>query len=827
MRASYKWLKELCRFDATPDQVAERLTSAGLEVESQKRFGDLPGIVVAEVRGKRPHPSKDKLNLVTVFDGEGELEVVCGAPNVPDNGKRVLFARSGARLPSGMVISERTLAGVVSNGMICSESELDIGSESDGIFVFPDDLVAAAGKTATSALGLDDVVFEIGLTPNRPDCLGHVGLARELSALIEAPLRLPQLTIPESLQKPPAQPPKGTRPVVLFGGASGASVSESAASVALTVSDSKRCPRYATATIDGVSVGSSPFWLRYRLHVLGLRSINNIVDVTNLVLLEYGFPTHAFDLAQVRGQRIEVRTAQAGEKITTLDGVQRPLTQDDLLICDGERALAIAGVMGGLDSGVTESTTRVLVETAYFDPRSVRRTSRRVGLHTDASHRYERGVDPRAVPAVLARVVSLVVSTAGGSAAAQGYEVYPEVFTPREVQLRTDRIEGLLGAAIPVGTSQQILEALGCEVEARAGAMLRVRVPTWRPDLTREEDLIEEIARVWGYDNIPTEAPSVRASIDGDNPLSRFLRKLKERAASIGLTEAVNLAFNSPRQLEAARAPLPAVRVANPLSEERSVMRTSLLPGLAQNVLRAQRHQVAQVSLFELARVFEPTSDVLPIERYKLALIFAGVQTHFVGDVKPYDFYDGKGALEALLVPLVRRELEARLDDKLEAESPFFHPRRSARIYLGGKPVGALGELHPDVLDAIELTGPVVYAEIDIADLAALHRGETAPQVRTLPRFPASSRDLAIVVDEASEAGAVATVLREAGGALVEAVELFDLYRGGKLEPGKKSLAFRVTYRDPDATLTDQRVDDAHARVVKQAQQRFAASVRG
>jgi phenylalanyl-tRNA synthetase beta chain len=822
MRASYKWLKELCRFTGTADQVAERLTSAGLEVEGQKRFGELPGIVVAEVRGKRPHPKKDKLSLVTVFDGEGELEVVCGAPNVPAAGKRVLFARSGARLPNGMVIAERELAGVVSNGMICSEAELDIGAESDGIVVLPDDLVASPGLTASAALHLDDVVFEIGLTPNRPDCLGHVGIARELSALTGAPLLLPELDVPSTLQKPPSQVPQGTRPVVLF---SASASGESGSAVGLRVTDPLRCPRYAVASVDGIQVGPSPFWLRYRLHVLGLRSINNVVDATNLVLLEYGYPTHAFDLALVRGERIEVRTAASGETIKTLDGVERKLSADDLLICDAERALAVAGVMGGEESGVSAGTQRVLVECAYFDPRSVRRTSRRLGLHTDASHRFERGVDPRAVPGVLARVVSLIVELAGGSCSTQGYEIYAEPFAPKEVQLRAARIQALLGATISSERAQQILESLGCEVESRAG-VLRVRAPTWRPDLTIEEDLIEEVARVYGYDNIPTESPRVHASLAAANPLTRFLRKLKERAAAVGLTEAVNLAFNSPKQLEQARAPLPAVRVANPLSEERSVMRTSLLPGLAQNVLRAQRHQVDHVSLFELARVFTPTYDVLPLERHKLAFILSGARPGWVGEVKPYDFYDGKGLLDALLVPLSRRPLVAAVDGELAGDFPFLHPRRAARVRLGDRPVGVLGELHPDVLDALELSGPVVYAEIDVADLFAVSRGELAPQVRALPRFPASSRDLSIVVEEAREAGEVAAVLREAGGPLVEAVDLFDLYRGGQLESGKKSLAFRITYRDPEATLTDQRVDDAHGRVVEQARQRFAASLR-
>lgn len=823
MRASYKWLKELCSFDATPDEVAERLTAAGLEVEGTKRYGDLPGVVVAEVRGKRPHPSREKLSLVTVFDGEQELEVVCGAPNVPAPGKRVLFARMGARLPNGMVIAERKLAGVTSCGMICAESELDIGAEEDGIMVLPDDLAAAPGTFASAALELDDVVLEIGLTPNRPDCLGHVGLARELSALLETTLRLPALTVPRVLRRSPPVPPHATRPVVMFATLPNADAGKH---VELHVADAERCPRYATAVIEGVTVGPSPFWLRYRLHVLGLRAINSIVDVTNLVSLEYGYPTHAFDLACVRGEHIEVRTAQPNERMTTLDGVERVLGEDDLLICDAERALAIAGVMGGTDSGVREETKRVLVECAYFDPRSVRRTSRRLGLHTDASHRFERGVDPRAVPGVLARVVSLICALAGGSSSPQGYEACTVEFAPREIALRPARLEGLLGAGIPDEKARAILERLGCKVAIASGEVLRVQAPTWRPDLTREEDLIEEIARVWGYDAIPTVVPSVRASSGGADPSTRFLRRLKERAAAIGLSEAVNLAFVSPKQLESARAPLPAVRVANPLSEERSVMRTSLLPGLAQNALRAQRHQVGSVSLFEVARVFRPSGALLPDERYQFALLLAGTRPSWLGEAAPFDFYDAKGLLDALVLPLARSAVVTAIDDGLARDYPFLHPRRAARVAVDGKALGAVGELHPDVVDALALTGPIVYAELEVAELRAASRGELAPQVRALPRFPASKRDLAIVVDETNEAGSVASVLCEAGGPLVEAVELFDLYRGGQLEAGKKSLAFRITYRDPEATLTDARVDEVHARVVEETRRRFAASLR-
>lgn len=824
MRASYKWLKELCPLEATPEQVAERFTAIGLEVEGQKVYGDLPNVVIAEVRGKRPHPSRDKLTLVRVFDGAGEQEVVCGAPNVPEPGARVLLAKNGAKLPNGMVIAERKVAGVVSNGMLCGESELDIGPEADGIVVLPTDFPAKLGTPVSEALDLADVVFEIGLTPNRPDCLGHVGLARELSAVFGLPLRHPEAKAPAKLRQPVAERDAGVRSVALFVGARpGASP---APRFGLQVDDAARCPRYAAATIDGVQVGLSPFWLRYRLHVLGLRPINNVVDATNLVLVEYGYPTHAFDRALLKGSRIHVRTARAGEQMQTLDGVTRALGADDLLICDAARPVAVAGVMGGEESGVTEATRDLLIECAYFDPRSVRRTSRRLGLHTDASHRFERGVDPRAVPAVLARVVSLIGQIAGGEAAIEGQEICSDAFARRAILLRPSRQTALLGTVIPVESSEQILTALGCEVEQRPEG-LSVRAPTWRPDLGREEDLIEEVARIWGYDRIPTEVPHVRSTADGTPPITSFLRRAKERAAAIGLTEAVNLAFTSPKQLEHARAPSPYVTLANPLSEERGVMRSSLLPGLAHNLLRAQRHQVAQVTLFELARVFHPSGGALPTERQLLAIVLWGARASWLGDADAFDFYDGKGVLEALLPPLVGCPIATVTDDALAREAPFLHPRRSARVQIGEASVGVLGELHPDVLDVYELTGPVVYAEIEVAALFSAGRVGLPPQVQSLPRFPASGRDLAIVVDEGIEAGDVASALRSVGGVLVERVALFDQYRGGQLPAGKKSLAFHITYRDAEATLTDPRVDDAHASLVAEARRRFAAEVRG
>jgi phenylalanyl-tRNA synthetase beta chain len=498
---------------------------------------------------------------------------------------------------------------------------------------------------------------------------------------------------------------------------------------------------------------------------------------------------------------------------------------DDLLICDAEGPVAVAGVMGGEFSGVRPETQRVLVECAYFDPRGVRRTARRLGMHTDSSHRFERGVDPRAVPGVLARVAGLLAELAGGMPCQHGFEIYPQPFAPREITLRLDRIRALLGVEPPEGKAQELLELLGCEVEARDGRSLRVRAPTWRPDLTREEDLIEEVARVWGYGNIPTEVPSVKSSRDGTEPLTRFVRQLKERAAAVGLTEVVNYAFVSPKQLERARVSTDAVHVANPLSEERSVMRTSLLPGLAANLLRAQRHQVACTTIFEVARVFRPTNTELPDERYVLGVLLAGARGEWLGAQGALDFFDGKGVLESILRPLTQHAPETVIDAAYVGRYAFLHPRRAARLDVNGSSVGVLGELHPDVVDALELSGAVVYAELEVGELLRV-RTLGAPQVRPLPRFPASSRDLAIVVDESTQAGSVMAALREAGGALVEDIALFDLYRGDQVGAGKKSLAFRIVYRDPEATLTDQRVDQAHGRVVAEASRRFGASVR-
>jgi phenylalanyl-tRNA synthetase beta chain len=836
MKASYRWLKELSGVDAPPSEVAETLTRLGLEVEDVEVHGEgLDHVVVAEVRAVEPVPDKDKLRLVTVFDGEGERKVICGAPNVPAPGGRVVLAKPGAVLPGDFRIAERKVGGVLSSGMLCSESELGIGAGEAGILVLAPGDAGRPGQPLRDALDLEDHVFEIGLTPNRPDCLGHVGLARELALGFGAPFRTPAPGFPSRLLSG-VERDEGPDELTLVDGEEAPPVDtltlvEPRAGIPslipIRIADPERCPRYAGGVVQGVKVGPSPFWLRYRLHVLGLRAIDNVVDVTNLVLYELGHPIHAFDLARLRGPEIIVRLAEEGERMTTLDGEERALSSDDLMICDAEGPVAVAGVMGGADSEIREDTTDVLLEVAYFDPRSVRRTGRRLGLHTDSSHRFERGVDPHGVPWAMRRAASLLCSLAGGAASPVARDVYPKPISERQIPLAPAHVGRLLGLEIPEQECRRALEGVGCAISPGEESGWRVTAPTWRPDLGRPEDLIEEVGRVRGYDAVPTELPRVLPSGRGVAPRLRATRRLREAAADLGLLEAVNFSFVSRADLERARVDTDGPMLANPLSEEREVMRTSLLPGLLSNVARARRHQAGAVALFELARTYRARAgEPLPEEPLELAVALAGPRVEHVGETGHFDFYDGKGVLVSILEAAFGLAPQTVADEALGEDAPYLHPRRRARVRAGGRDVGVLGEVHPDIGDALDLDVRVVFGALDVNALLDAVAEQGVPQAAPLPRFPAVLRDLAVLVPEATEAAAVADVLREAGGALAEDVELFDVYRGKGIPEGQKSLAYRIVYRDPDATLTDKRVEKAHRAVVKAARERLGATVR-
>jgi phenylalanyl-tRNA synthetase beta chain len=797
MLASYEWLKALSGVSLSADEVAETFNRVGIEVESVTRYGEgLERVVVAEVRGMRPHPEADKLRLVTVFDGEAELEVVCGAPNVPAPGRKVIFAKLHATLPGGFVLTPKSIRGVESQGMLCSESELGVGEGGEGIFVFEEDAPHAPGTPVADALALRDVVFELGITPNRPDALGHIGLARELCLATGETFTLPVIEAAATGEAPAAK---------------------------VRVEDDERCPRYGAAVLAGVKVGPSPFWLRHRLFKLGVRSLGNLVDATNLVMLEWGHPIHGFDLDQLRGGEIVVRRATEGERMPTLDGVERAFTGDDLLICDAERPVAVAGVMGGQESEIGDATTNVLIECAYFTARGVRRTSRRLGLHTDASHRFERGVDPEAVPQVLARALSLMQSLGGGVASAEVVDVIARAIPRPRVTYRAEKADALLGVVVPMREARAILERVGCSVSSESDGALELSVPSHRPDLTREVDLVEEVARIFGYDRIPTRLKAASPSREGSSPGLAFRRGLAKAVAAAGLHQAMSFAFCARADLERARVSTSAVPLENTLSEAHAVLRTSLLPGLATAAGHARRHGARRVSLFELGRVFAPSGGDLPTETEVLGLFLLGDASGWVGEPRALDFYDMKGALESVVLESVGGSVRVALET---APPAFFHPRRAAKVFVDEIEVGALGELHPEACEAFDLGGRGVYAELAVDALFRARESRGAPRAPALPRFPASSRDVALVVDEAHQAGEVGAALLEGGAPLAERVELFDLYRGEHVPAGKKSLAFRVLYRDLEATLTDAKVEKAHKRACERAAAQFGAQVR-
>jgi phenylalanyl-tRNA synthetase beta chain len=828
MRASYRWLKELLPdLQASPSEVAQRLAAAGLAVDGIHTFGaGLETILVARVLAKQPHPKRASLNLVTIDRGDAEQVVVCGASNVPEPGGLVVLAPLGATLP-GMPgpLTAREIAGVQSEGMLCSEVELGLAENAEGILILPDGSATPGTPFVAAFPAAQDTLYELDVTPNRPDALGHVGLARELAALFDVPFTVPGAGVPKR------------------------SASEDLhALIEVENRDTERCPHYAAGAVLDVTIAPSPLWLRWRLQSLGVRPISNVVDITNLLLLEFGQPLHAFDLDRVRGKRIIVRRASAGEPFSTLDGLARTLDPDDLVIADAEGPSALAGVMGGLDSEIRGSTKRVLLECAYFAPRGIRRSARRYGLHTEASHRFERGVDYAQVGHVLERAKTLLSELASGWAVPGAIHARGEAALLAEISLRSSRLDALLGVPVPFDEACAIILRLGFPVIEVTGtgpsAVLRTRAVSFRPDVTREVDLIEEVCRVRGLDAIPTRLPAVIPQ--PPRTTGKLEREVGAAAVALGLSEAVSYAFVSESDLAKVHAEKPSVRLSNPLSEERNVMRTSLLPGLLEALGRARRRGETRVRLFTVGSCFGSViretaqgarprlaADVgaLPREELRFAAVLAGSRHEYLS-LKPeeVDVYDAKGIAVELILRVLGKQPSVRLS---EAQAKHLHPRGASDIWVGDVLLGQLGPLHPDVVDALDLGTTAQIVELD---LEAVQRvAKAVPQFQPIARLPAVTRDLSLVVSEDVGAGKVASVLSAAGGPLCESVELLGLFRGGSLQEAQKSLTFRVIYRDPQArtlaqaarTLTDKEVDEVQASMLKAAQTEFGASLRG
>ncbi len=804
MKVSLSWLKEYVTVTLPPHELADALTMAGLEVEEvADRYAHLDGVRVGRIAEVTPHPRADRLKLCKVEIGEAApVQVVCGAPNAKA-GMPAPLALPGTVFPDGTRLEATSIRGETSHGMLCSAGELGLGPDRSGLMALDPDLTV--GEKLAPALDLSDVVFEIGLTPNRPDCLSIIGVAREVAAIEGGRLTYPQIELPLSEPHNFEFSP-------------------------VTIEAPDLCPRYAARVLDEIAVGPSPEWLRERLLSVGLKPINNIVDVTNFVMMEMGQPLHAFDYDRLAENRIVVRTAGEGERFHTLDGKERVLTADMLMICDGEKPVAVGGVMGGMNSEIGETTTRVLIESAYFDPVSIRKTSKKLGLATDASHRFERGVDPERTVVALNRAAQLMTQAAGGRMLDGLIDQRPKRIEARRITFGVAAANRLLGTDLDRGRMEALLKSIEFTVESGAGDEVAVRPPSFRVDITRPEDLMEEVARLWGYDNIATTHPLIRA--EGRKPPRslEIRRRIRNLLTGFGFTETINYSFIHRGACEIMRldAGDPMRRmldILNPLSEEQAVMRTSLLPGLLGTMGRNLARQVRTLRIFEVGKTFTSRgTEDLPAERE----VAAGLWTGSRGDASwtaketPCDFYDIKGVVEGLLWGLGIRN--AAFTRRSEAECRYARPGVAATITGEGRTLGMVGEVHPKVVEGFDLKQPAFIFELDLEALGAL-----APEVRRyreLPRYPAVTRDITLIVDRGAEARRIEETIREAAAAdPLEEIQVFDAYEGGAIAPGKKSLSFRLIYRSPEATLEDEQVNAVHKRIADRLLDRFEATL--
>ncbi len=823
MKVSLKWLSEYVDVPTDVKALCDRLDLTGTGVEGVEKTGAaFDGVVVGYVETCEQHPDSDHMHVTTVDVGADEpVQIVCGAPNIAA-GIKVPVATIGAVMPGDFKIKKSKLRGVTSCGMCCSQRELGMGSNHEGIWILPDD--ALVGMPIADYLGMTDTVLDLEITPNRPDCLSVTGMARELGAMYQRDWKNPAPAMAKALQlDADAQPVD--------------------AAVSVTVDDAKRCPRYTARVIRGVKVGPSPDWMVERLAAIGQRSINNIVDVTNYILFLFGQPLHAFDLDKLTGESgsasVVVRAAEEGEKLVTLDGEDRTLTADMTVIATPEQgAVALAGVMGGLDTEVTESTTNILLEAATFEAGRTSRTSRNLGLISESSMRYERGVDDHGIDLRSAAAAALIVEVAGGTVScAQGndaglVDVWPLKSQAPHLDFRVSRFCAMMGADIPRDFILDILRRLGCEVrDADDADVLSVVAPTFRPDLVREIDLYEEVLRLWGMDRIPATLPGGRGRFGTRSQLEHALDVVNNTLRASGLNETMTYSFAEPGDVERLRMPADslgrAVELLNPLNADQSVMRQSIVPGLLRSVAYNQSRGVKNVQLYETGVVFfAHEGKKQPKEKRKLAGVLAGAMRDGGWNVQPaaFDFFDGKGVVENLARELALPKL--RFKALSANEAPHLQPGRAAAVLSGGTELGWVGELHPLAVDAFDATAPVVAFELDVEALVKAAR--PARDYVDVPTFPAVSIDVAFVVDEGVTHEKLAQCMSSAGGKLLEEVGLFDVYRDEeRLGANKKSMAYALTYRAADRTLTSEEVDKAHERLVKKVCGATGAEVRG
>ena len=788
MKVSLSWLKEFLDTSLTPTRLAEILTSAGIEVEAIEKAG--PGfskVIVGKVLGTTPHPNADKLCIARVSDGLETFQVVCGAPNCRE-GIKTAFALIGAEITEGdktFKVKKSKIRGEESFGMLCSGKELGISNEDIGILEFADHM-----KEGIDLADLySDSVFDIALTPNLSHAASVVGIARELAAALKIKMKMPS-KVPLREVGPPI-----------------------AKKVHVHVEDKESCPRYSARLIEGVKVGPSPDWLVKRLHACGLRSVNNVVDVTSYVLLERGHPLHAFDFDKVKGSKVIVRQASAGEAIETLDKKRRELEAGMLLICDEREPIAIAGVMGGLNSEVTEATSRVLLEAAYFIPTSIRKTAKRLQLFSDAVRRFERGVDPNGVDEALDLAAKMIQELAGGEICQGKIDEKSKAFPEKIVSCRLSRINQLLGTHFSVHEVETLFKALEFQLDFDGQDTWKVRVPTFRVDISLEIDLVEEAARLWGYDNILREPSRFQATQMAHAPVYLFEKLVKKKLIAEGLQEFINCDLLGPTLLKRAygtqEMPKDAIAVLNPVSCEQSVLRTSLLPGLLEVVKHNYDRDNHNIAGFEVGRIhYREAQDFK--EQTVLSIILTGKSSPTPFDPKPhdFDFRDLKGILEnffeglGISNPSLRRSSLSTL-----------HPGRQAAIYVQGLEVGTFGEIHPSVIRRLDVPQKVLFAELNLYDLFKVQRRDI--KMVPLPVYPASERDWTVTLIEIAPVQQVIDSIKATPSSLLEDVKLVDMYRSPQIGTNKKNGTFNFIYRDKNTTLEQETIDREHERLIE------------
>jgi phenylalanyl-tRNA synthetase beta chain len=808
MKVTLNWLKQYVDFNWSPEELTERLTMLGLEVEGvQKIAGAFEGIVVAQVITRDKHPNADKLSLCRVNDGKAERQIVCGAQNFKA-GDKVPLILPGASLPlkpgekEPFTIKVGKIRGCESHGMLCSPQELGLPDQIDGLLILRED--AQVGQPLAEYLGRSgaDVIFDLEVTPNRPDLNSVIGIAREVAAVTGNPLRIPDV-----------------KPVF--------SDVPTDSLVEVRIDDPERCPRYTARVIKGVKVGPSPDWMRAALEKVGVRSISNVVDVTNYVMLETGQPLHAFDyhlIAQGKNGKpaIVVRRAAAGEKFKTLDNQERTLTDEMLLIADEQKGIALAGVMGGLNTEINDQTVDVLIESAYFSPTNIRRTSKQLGLRSESSYRYERGADEGISDWAGLRAAQLILQTAGGQLATGVVDVHPKQKEPKSVTLHFQKTTSLLG--LPISHADQIsyLTKLGLVLTEQSPGICTFSIPSWRVDLKRDVDLIEEVGRLYGIEKIPSTPPRGALGSNTYDAVYDQLSEIRGIMTGLGLNEAQGQTLISREEVRG-RQPEEIVALANPLSADMDVLRPTLLPGLIHSLRHNVSHKNDEVALFEIGRVFANVNGQLREER-RLALAITGRRSPGAWsgaerDAK-VDFYDLKGLTEELLEQIGLRGFV--FAKRAESTALFLE---SGTITLGGKlPLGELGQLLPTLAKKYDLRDAVFLAEFNLDTLLA--RRNPGKSFKALPQFPSSRRDVAMLVAEGVTHDAVLQTVKQAKAAHLESVELFDVFRGKGVPVGHKSVAYAITYRAADKTLTDVEVNTAHAKLLEALQTRLPAELR-